>query len=167
MRLVSAALFAQLVACTLSLPVPRQDREVPHADPQVPVPLAEITDVRKLSPQSKEAVVKVRTWYKTPLRISLLLCDALQFRRYVPKFTKNLVPPCTLKSYSLQWQPEISIVSSFSVHPLWEKVLLGNLINADLVKKFLSSLLNVMYYYQEPYEGKPTPFLEPGTSWSC
>jgi hypothetical protein len=44
---------------------------------------------------------------------------------------------------------------------LWENVLIGKLINADLVKKFLSSLLNVMYYYQEPMKENQRLFWNP------
>jgi hypothetical protein len=65
MRHPRSAIFALLVTCTLSFPVPRQDRQVPYEDPQVSLSLWNTTDLRKLSPEAKEAVVKVRIWYNT------------------------------------------------------------------------------------------------------
>jgi hypothetical protein len=61
MRLLSAALVALLMACAVSLPVPRQEQLVALVDPQGPVPSMETIAVRGLPPQVKQVVVKVST----------------------------------------------------------------------------------------------------------
>jgi hypothetical protein len=63
----------------------------------------------------------------------------------------KLLPPCTVKPYSLQREPELCVAPfSFTVHPLWNKVLLETLLINELVKKFLLGLPDVTYYYQTP-----------------
>jgi hypothetical protein len=66
MRLLCAALAAVIMACALSLPVPRQEQLVAQVDvPQGPAPSMETVAVRELPPQVKEVVVKVTTTPKS------------------------------------------------------------------------------------------------------